>query len=51
MDYFDEFEDWTQYVECMEHYFNANEIHEEDHKRDIFFSVCGKNIYKLIQNL
>ncbi|XP_071153694.1 uncharacterized protein [Mytilus edulis] len=35
----------------MEHYFNANEIDEEDQKRDIFLSVCGKNIYKLIRDL
>ncbi|CAC5370680.1 unnamed protein product [Mytilus coruscus] len=35
----------------MEHYFNANEIDEEDQKRDMFLSVCGKNIYKLIRDL
>ncbi|CAG2229284.1 unnamed protein product [Mytilus edulis] len=51
LDSFDESEDWTQYVERMEHYFNANEIDEEDQKRDIFLSVCGKNIYKLIRDL
>ncbi|VDI44588.1 Hypothetical predicted protein [Mytilus galloprovincialis] len=45
-----ESEDWTQYVERMEHYFNANEI-EEDQKRDVFLSVCGKNTYKLIRDL
>ncbi|CAC5370715.1 unnamed protein product [Mytilus coruscus] len=39
LDSFDESEDWTQYVERMEHYFNANEIDEEDQKRDIFLSV------------
>ncbi|CAG2238117.1 unnamed protein product [Mytilus edulis] len=38
LDSFDESEDWTQYVERMEHYFNANEIDEEDQKRDIFLS-------------
>ncbi|CAG2223037.1 unnamed protein product [Mytilus edulis] len=51
LDSFDESEDWTQYVERMEHYFNANEIDEEDQKRDIFLSVCGKNTYKLIRDL
>ncbi|CAC5370699.1 unnamed protein product [Mytilus coruscus] len=35
----------------MEHYFNANEIDEEDQKRGIFLSVCGKNTYKLIRDL
>ncbi|XP_071145297.1 uncharacterized protein [Mytilus edulis] len=51
LDSFDESEDWTQYVERMEHYFNANEIDEEDQKRDIVLSVCGKNTYKLIRDL
>ncbi|CAC5407785.1 unnamed protein product [Mytilus coruscus] len=51
LDSFDESEDWTQYVERMEHYFNANEIDDGDQKRDIFLSVCGKNIYKLIRDL
>ncbi|CAC5392455.1 unnamed protein product [Mytilus coruscus] len=51
LDSFDESEDWTRYVERMEHYFNANEIDKEDQKRDIFLSVCGKNIYKLIRDL
>ncbi|CAG2215196.1 unnamed protein product [Mytilus edulis] len=38
LDSFDESEDWTQYVEGIERYFNANEIDEEDQKRDIFLT-------------
>lgn len=47
---FGESEDWTQYVERMEHHFHANEIDDEDKKREIFLNVCGKNIYKLIKD-
>ncbi|CAC5392405.1 unnamed protein product [Mytilus coruscus] len=46
LDSFDESEDWAQYVERMEHYFNANEIDEEDQKSDIFLS----NVWNIIFN-
>ena len=51
LEFYEESEDWVQYVERMEHYFSANEIEDDDQERDIFLSVCGKNIYKLIMDL
>jgi len=44
-------DDWTQYVERLNHYFSANEITDAGKKRDILLSVCGKTAYKLLQDL
>ena len=51
IDEYDESEEWTQYVERMDHYFEANEIEEYDKKRSIFFSVLGAKTYKLVRGL
>ena len=50
---YDEIEDWTQYVERMDHYFEANEIESNDKKRSIFLSVIGPGAktYKLLRGL
>ena len=45
---YDESKEWTQYVERMDHYFEANEIEENDEKRSIFRSVAGAIIRGLI---
>ena len=51
IDEYDESEECTQYVERMDHYFEANEIEEYDKKRSIFFSVLGAKTYKLVRGL
>ncbi|CAG2217696.1 unnamed protein product [Mytilus edulis] len=51
LDSFDESEDWTQYVERMEHYFNANEIDEEDQKRGYFLKSPAKPGTKSLADL
>ena len=48
---YDESKEWTQYVERMDHYFEANEIEENDKKRSIFLSVVGAKTYKLVRGL
>ena len=48
IDEYDEIEEWTQYVERMDHYFEANEIESNDKKRSIFLSVIGAKTYKLL---
>jgi predicted aspartyl protease len=44
-------EEWTQYVERMDHYFEANDIEDKDKKRSIFLSVIGAKTYKLLRGL
>ena len=39
--------DWTQYIERMEYYFQANKITEGDTKRAILISAMGEKAYKL----
>ena len=51
IDEYDESEEWTQYVERMDHYFEANDIEDKDKKRSIFLSVIGAKTYKLMRGL
>ncbi|CAB4030147.1 uncharacterized protein K02A2.6-like, partial [Paramuricea clavata] len=51
IDEYDESEEWTQYVERMDHYFEANDIEDKDKKRSIFLSVIGAKTYKLLRGL
>ncbi len=51
IDEYDETEEWTQYVERMDHYFEANDIEDKDKKRSIFLSVIGAKTYKLLRGL
>ena len=44
-------EDWSQYVERMDHFFLANGIAEADKKRAVFLSVVGLSTYRIIRNL
>ncbi len=44
-------EQWTQYVERLEHFFAANGITENEKKRSVFLSVIGPSSYKLLRNL
>ena len=49
IDEYDEIEEWTQYVERMNNFFEANEIDDEDKKRSIFLSVIGAKTYKPLE--
>lgn len=44
-------EEWSEYAECLEHYFTANGITDKDKKRAILLSVCGASTYRLIKSL
>ena len=44
-------EDWTTYVERLEHYFAANDVVDDGKKRSILLPVCGSSTYKLVRNL
>ena len=44
-------EEWTQYVERLEHFFAANGIEDANKKRSVFLSVIGPSSYKLLRNL
>ena len=42
-------DDWSQYVERLEHFFYANEITDADKKRAVFLSVVGAATYQSIR--
>ena len=44
-------EDWTQYVERMDHFFDANEIVDVGKKKSVFLAVVGPTTYALLRNL
>ena len=44
-------EEWTHYVERMQHYFTANDVKSKEKQLSIFLSVCGASTYKLISSL
>ena len=44
-------EDWTQYVERLDHFFVANDITDEGKKRAVLLSVVGSSTYALLRNL
>ena len=46
-----ESENWSQYIERLGYYFEANSITEAEKKRSIFLTVCGSKCYGLIRNL
>ncbi|CAB3992544.1 Retrovirus-related Pol poly from transposon [Paramuricea clavata] len=48
---YDSQEEWSQYIERLEFYFEANGVDDEDKQRAILLSVCGSETYKLIPNL
>ena len=50
-EFVEEKEEWTQYVERLEHYFAANEIEDAAKKRAIFLTVIGPTAYKLLRSL
>lgn len=44
-------EDWTNYIERLDHYFVANDVTTAPKKRAILLSACGSSTYKLIRSL
>ena len=44
-------EEWTQYVERVEHFLAANDITDATRKRSIFLTVMGPREYKLLRSL
>ena len=44
-------EEWPQYVERLEHFFEANSITDAGKKRAVFLSVVGPMTYKTLRNL
>ena len=44
-------EEWTQYVERLEHFFVANDIVDAGKKRAVLLSVVGASTYALLRNL
>jgi len=44
-------EEWSLYVERMQHYFAANDITSVEKQRSIMLGVCGTSTYKLMSSL
>jgi len=44
-------DDWSIYVERLQHYFIANDVTDAGKKRSILLTVCGTPTYKLLRSL
>ena len=44
-------EEWSHYVERLDHFFEANEVADADKKRAILLTVIGPSAYKLLRSL
>ena len=44
-------EEWSQYVERLDHLFVTNNIIDEDKKRTVFLSVVGPKPYRMLTSL
>ena len=44
-------EQWPLYVECLEHFFTANDIRDEGKKKAAFLSIVGAGTYKVLRNI
>ena len=44
-------EEWSQYVERLQHFFVANDIVDAEKKRAVFLSLVGPATYKLLGDL
>ena len=51
IDEYKETEDWGNYVERLNHYFEANDIKDKGKQRAIFLASVGAQTYKLMRNL
>ena len=50
-DEYNETEDWRHCIECVNHFFEANEITDPDKRRSIFPVCVGAKTYKLVGSL
>ena len=50
-EYNPESDDWTEYVEQMEHFLAANDTEAKPKKKAILLSSCGTKTYSLIRSL
>ena len=44
-------EEWSAYIERMQHYFIANDVNNPGKKKAILLSACGPATYRLIRSL
>ena len=51
VDEYENDEDWRHYVECLNHFFEANEITDAAKQRSIFLVSVVAKTYKLIRSL
>ncbi|KAJ8023976.1 hypothetical protein HOLleu_36568 [Holothuria leucospilota] len=49
--YNSDIETWTEYIERMEHFFDANEIAENEKRKAVLLSSVGPKTYKLMKTL
>ena len=42
---------WSEYIERLELYFEANDVDSAEKKRAILLNACGAGMYKLIRSL
>ena len=50
-EFYSDTEDWTQYMERLEHFFVANDVTAEAKKKSTLLTVCGARTYDLIRSL
>ena len=43
--------DFIEYIERLEHYFNANEVTDDEKKASILITVVGKDTYSILRSL
>ena len=43
-------DDWNSYIECLKHYFIANEI-PEGRQKSTLLAICGPDTFELARNL
>ena len=43
-------EDWTEYIECLQFYFDANGISDTVKQRVVLLSCCGPSTFRLLHS-
>ena len=43
--------DWTTYEDQLEEYLKANSITDDENKRSLFLTTCGKKTYRLLREI
>ena len=44
-------EDWTEYIECLQFYFDVNGISDAAKQRAVLLSCCGPSMFRLLRSL